>query len=168
MNLKKRGLITVLNSIYNKVIDFNMVKQKDLQFNSDIFTKAIGIKLKDRKNRVVRILRKALLRIKFPSLFNLSKRIEICNTFKEKKENILKSLRYKLVNGVRFEAAGRLTRRLIASRAIFKLRYVGSLKNVYSSVEGLPSYLMRGYAKPNLQYTLVNSRTANGSFGLKG
>jgi hypothetical protein len=168
MNYKKKGLVSILNKIYNKAIEFTMIKQKNIQLNSDIFTKSIGIKLKDRKNRVVRILRKALLRIKFPSLFNLSKRVEINSRLKEKKKGILKSLRYKLVNGVRFEASGRLTRRLTASRAVFKVRYVGSLKNVYSSVEGLSSSMMRGYAKSNLQYTLVNSKTANGSFGLKG
>ena len=94
MNLKKIGLVSALNLIYNKAIDFTLVKQKKLDLNSDIFTNSIGTKLKDRKNRVVRILRKALLRIKFPSLFNLSNRVEITYRFKAKKGNILKSLRY--------------------------------------------------------------------------
>lgn len=167
-NYNNIGLVNMLTNLYNKAIDLNMIKQKSIHLNSEIFTKCISIKLKDRKNRVVRILRKALLKIKFPSLFKLSKRINNNYILKKTKNKIIKSLKYKLINGVRFEAAGRLTRRLTASRAIFKVRYVGSLKNIYSSVEGNSCSMMRGHVKPNLQYTLINSKTANGSFGLKG
>jgi hypothetical protein len=35
---------------------------------------------------------------------------------------ILNSLRYKNVGGIRLEAKGRLTRRLTASRSVFKIR----------------------------------------------
>jgi len=84
------------------------------------------------------------------------------------KNKILRSVKYKNVSGVRFEAAGRLSRRLTASRSVFKLKYKGSVQNIDSSFKGIPSVMLRGIAKPNLQYTNVNSKTRNGAFGLKG
>ena len=86
----------------------------------------------------------------------------------ENKDNILDSIRYKNVSGIRFETSGRLTRRLTASRSVYKARHKGSIKNIYSSYKGISSVLLRGYAKSSLQYTLINSTSRNGSFGLKG
>jgi hypothetical protein len=70
--------------------------------------------------------------------------------------------------GVRLEAKGRLTRRLTASRSIFKIKWKGSLKNVYSSYRGLSSVLLRGHVKSNVNYSIINSKTRNGAFGIKG
>jgi hypothetical protein len=84
------------------------------------------------------------------------------------KNNIINTIKQQIVSGVRFEASGRLTRRLTAMRAIFKYRYVGSLKNIRSSFNNKASTMLRGYVKSNSQYTLINSKTRNGTFGLKG
>ena len=82
--------------------------------------------------------------------------------------NILKLIKNKYVSGIRLEVAGRLTRRNTAARSVFKLRYKGNIKNMDSSYKGLPSVLLRGYAKSNLQYTNLKSKIRIGSFGLKG
>ena len=66
-------------------------------------------------------------------------------------QNVLNVIKQQVVSGVRFEAAGRLTRRLTAMRAIFKLRYVGSLKNLRSSLNNLSSTILRGFVKSNAQ-----------------
>ena len=92
---------------------------------------------------------------------------------KNKKEediqkSILNCIKDKSISGVRIEAAGRLTRRLIAARSVFKLKYKGSLKNIDSSYKGLSSVILRGHAKSNIQFTNINSKTRNGSFGIKG
>jgi hypothetical protein len=81
---------------------------------------------------------------------------------------ILNCIKHKSISGVRLEATGRLTRRLTAARSIFKLKYKGSLKNIDASYKGLSSVLLRGHVKSNIQYTNINSKTRNGSFGLKG
>jgi len=138
-----------------------------MHLNSDIYSKAIALKLRNRNNKLLRILKKALLRIKLPRLFDLYSNDNINKNITRKKD-LLNNIKYKLISGVRFEASGRLTRRLIASRAIFKFRYVGSLKNIYSSYVGLSSVMLRGYLKSNIEYTLINSKTRNGAFGLKG
>src|SRR6267142_2344469 len=84
------------------------------------------------------------------------------------KNNFLNFIKQKVVSGVRFEVSGRLTRRLTASRSIFKYRYKGSLKNIHSSYNKLSSVMIRGHVKSNLQSTIVHSKTRNGAFGLKG
>jgi hypothetical protein len=48
------------------------------------------------------------------------------------------------------------------------VRWKGSLKNIDSSYRGLSAVMLRGHVKSNLQYTMTNSKTRNGSFGLKG
>jgi len=83
-------------------------------------------------------------------------------------ENILNSTKHKNIYGVRLEAQGRLSRRLTASRSVFKLKYKGSLKNIDSSYKNLSSVMLRGNTKSNIQLTKISSKTRNGSFGLKG
>ena len=135
--------------------------------NSDVFSSAVALKLRDRKNKAVKVLRKALLKIvKIPDLHTLITSDD--NTKSMNKNNILETLKQQVVSGVRFEASGRLTRRLTAMRAVFKYRYAGSLKNIRSSFNNKSSTMLRGYAKSNVQYTLINSKTRNGTFGLKG
>lgn len=97
-----------------------------------------------------------------------------CSTFyiedhivNKHEKNILNAIEQQVVSGVRFEASGRLTRRLTAMRAVFKYRYIGSLKNLRSSLNRKSSTLLRGHVKSNSQYTIIGSKTRNGSFGLK-
>ena len=82
--------------------------------------------------------------------------------------NIVNVMKQQVVTGVRFEASGRLTRRLTAMRAVFKYRYTGSLKDLRSSLNSKSSTTLRGCIKSNAQYTVINSKTRNGTFGLKG
>ena len=81
---------------------------------------------------------------------------------------IINSLKHKNMAGARLEAKGRLTRRFTASRSVFKIKWKGSLKNIDSSHRGLSSVILRGHLKSNIQYSLINSKTRNGAFGLKG
>ena len=81
---------------------------------------------------------------------------------------VLQNIKYKHITGFRLEASGRLTRRYTASRSQHKVRYKGNLVNVYSSIKGYPSSILRGNFKPNLQYTKLNSKSRIGSFGVKG
>jgi len=83
-------------------------------------------------------------------------------------KDVLNSIKYKAVYGVRLEASGRLSKRLTASRSVFKLKYKGGLKNIDSSYKNLSTVMLRGIDKPNVQYTKISSKTRNGSFGLKG
>jgi hypothetical protein len=82
--------------------------------------------------------------------------------------DVLNSVKNKTVSGIRLEASGRLTKRIIAARAVFKLKYVGTIKNVDSSYRGISSVILRGNTKSNTQLTFLKSKTRIGSFGMKG
>ena len=166
LNFRELGIIYLLEKMYDKKVEIKLIELKSVHLNSDIFSSAVALKLRDRKNKAVRILRKAILQmVKIPSLHTLitfDDNIESMN-----KNNIVSVIKQQAVSGVRFEASGRLTRRLTAMRAVFKYRYTGSLKNIRSSLNNKSSTILRGYVKSNSQYTVVESKTRNGSFGLK-
>lgn len=221
--LKLKPLIC---KIYNKEVEFNIVNLKTLYLNSDIFTQIIALKLKNRNNSLLQVLKSSLSLVKLPNVnrirekyyklnikelwINKVKNLKINsiidnNPFilesskkdslnqilldilpnyslikkdKEKISNIstknklsnyiINLLKYKEMTGARLEAKGRLTRRFTASRSVFKIKWKGSLKNIDSSYRGLSSIILRGHLKSNVQYSIVNSKTRNGAFGLKG
>ncbi len=219
--------------IYSKKIEFNLVDLKYLYLNSYIFSNTIVTKLKNRNNKLYRVLKASLLMFKLPVMNRIAVYDEIYNR-KRKPENIrvidvnshllalqsystehssysdklelllskadshkslsklkdynshssqgltfsnyplyltntiLNFIKHKYVSGIRLEVAGRLTRRNTAARSVFKLKYKGNIQNMHSSYKGLPSVLLRGYAKSNLQYTNLKSKRRIGSFGVKG
>ena len=106
----------------------------------------------------------------FKEMFNGHLNTTSLNTTKE----ILRSLKYKWVTGARIEAKGRLTKRYAASRALFKYKYRGALRNLeyLNNTENQfksPSvFMLRGEHKPNNQYSFVHSKRRIGAFGIKG
>ena len=80
----------------------------------------------------------------------------------------LSNIENKNIAGVFVKISGRLTKRYKAQRAVSKLRYKGTLKNVHSAHKGLPSSLSRGYANINVEKTMIHSKTRVGAFGLTG
>lgn len=251
-------LTRLTKKVYNKKIEFNLVDLKYLYLNSYIFSETLVTKIRNRKNRLLRVLKTSLLMFKLPLMDRIAVYDEIYNRkrklqnlkvqdltseflalqFKSKalsKDNdllellylskvdydfleksrtqpeykdilefllskvnsdclqklrnyhtysahhlrdidypsyltntVLSFIKHKYVSGIRLEVAGRLTRRNTAARSVFKLRYKGNIKNMDSSYKGLPTVLLRGYAKSNLQYTNLKSKIRIGSFGLKG
>jgi hypothetical protein len=163
---RQLGIKSIIEKMYNKNIQIKVIDLKSIHLNSDVFSSAVSLKLRDRKNKTVKILRKAILQmVKIPYLHTL---ITFDDTIESmNKDNILKVIKQQVVSGVRFEASGRLTRRLTAMRAVFKYRYTGSLKDIRSSLNNKSSSILRGHMKSNLQYTVEESKTRNGSFGLK-
>ena len=84
------------------------------------------------------------------------------------KNMVLSSTQNKTIIGIKIQASGRITRRLIAQRATSKIRYKGTLKNIDSSYRRLSTVILKGYEKSTLQYTQLYSKRRIGSFGLKG
>ena len=193
LTFKGLGLNSIIAKIYNKRVEIKLVELKSIHLNSDVFSSAVVLKLRDRKNKAVSILRKAILQMtKIPDLHTIRTfddymeqvdesalitnnivnnewRINVKDHLKNIEENnTLNIIKQQVVSGVRFEASGRLTRRLTAMRAVFKYRYVGSLKNLRSSLNNKSSTILRGHLKSNGQYIMIQSKTRNGAFGLKG
>lgn len=197
---------------YNKKVEFNIVNLRSIMLNSDIFTKILTLKLKNRKASVLRmmkiILNKVILAkkkgiiakdfsIKIENLLeNKFKNLNLNSILKENNlsellnrlyyniilnnnfnkglgfikiyEIIFDSINYKNMAGVRLEVKGRLSKRYRADKALFKVRFKGGLKNIDSSYKGLSSVNMRGYAKPNVEYSIFTSKRRIGSFAVKG
>lgn len=57
----------LIQKIYNKRVEFNLVILKNFHLNSDIFTQILAIKLRNRKNRILRVLKTSLRKIRLPS-----------------------------------------------------------------------------------------------------
>lgn len=72
-----KKLIPLVCKIYNnKEVKLNIVNIKTLYLNSDIFTELIALKLKNRNNRLIRVLRSALYMVKLPKVSLIKER---CN-----------------------------------------------------------------------------------------
>ena len=102
-----------------------------------------------------------------PKGFTLSRTLDIVNYILTMAQ-AFKSTKYKIINGVRLEIAGRFTKSSSAARSVFKIRNKGSIKNKVSSEKGLPAAILKGYSKSNLQYNFLYSKVRGGSFGIKG
>lgn len=187
-----QGLINLIRKIYKKNVEFNIINLKYFYFNSDIFTQPLVLKLR-KQRKLLKYLKSLVKKPKIKkikldersryffdleNLFTVNDDIDttnnLLNNFMQQnkteylKKVVLNNIKYKRVSGVRIEGAGRLTKRYTASRSQHKVRYKGNLVNVYSSIKGYPSSILRGNFKPNLQYTKLNSKSRIGSFGVKG
>lgn len=177
------GLNNILNKIYNKKVNLNIINLKYLFLDNSIITEAIVRKINDRSRRILKVLRKAkdlakkarlhpLLLILKEKNYNL-----VENNFNNKNllnylnnnnhDIIINTLNNKYLTGIKLQGSGRLTKRLTASRSILKYTTKGTLKNIISSFQGNTSTLLKGYSKSNIQYLNINSKNRNGSFGIK-
>lgn len=171
-----KPLISKIWRSSKKDIEFNIINLKNISLDSNIFTKAISLKIKNRKNKLLKVLRRSLDTIMFssktrgvsPIINNYYTPNNIENKNKTLLNTIYNTIKYKKIAGARLEAKGRLTRRLTASRSVFKIKWKGSLKNLDSSYKRLSSVMLRGNIRSNIQYSIVNSKTRNGAFGIKG
>jgi hypothetical protein len=66
-------LSVLINRVYNKQVEFNIVNLKAVYLNSDILAQAIALKLKNRKNRLLRVLRKFLYMVKLSKIDSFNK-----------------------------------------------------------------------------------------------
>lgn len=88
-------------------------------------------------------------------------------------KDLLISLKYKWITGIRVEAKGRLTKRYAAARALFKYKFRGTLKNldhlrnIENKLQSPGVSILRGEARPNTQYSFMPSKRRIGAFGIK-
>ena len=80
-----------ISKIYNKEIEFNIINLKAIYLNSDIFTQAVSLKLKNRDNRLLKVLRYFIYMVKLPKVNLLKERfahININNLWVNKVKNL--------------------------------------------------------------------------------
>jgi hypothetical protein len=61
-------LNVLVNNIYKKKVVFNIVNLKKMHLNSDIFTQAVALKLRNKDNKLYRVLKYSLRKIKIISV----------------------------------------------------------------------------------------------------
>ena len=62
-------LLELVEDIYGKKVEFNIVKLKKLHLNSDLYTQAVALKLKDRNNRLYKVLKSSLNKVQLPYFY---------------------------------------------------------------------------------------------------
>jgi len=183
----------LISEFYNKKVSFRVIDLKYLHLNTSILVEYLANKLTNRV-KVLSKYRLLLKKIKLP-LYNkythstvvdnsVFKALSLKNvdniTAKEIKTNlgasskkvlintILTITKYKSLIGVRFEIGGRLTRRNVAAKSIFKVGQIGTLKNIDSSYKEFKVVALRGHVRPNMEHFNFNSSTRTGAFNVKG
>jgi hypothetical protein len=173
-NLNLINVKNIIYKIFNKKVNINIIDMKYLYLDNSNLIQAITRKLNDRKKKVLKVLKKTLKLIKLAKFLKITNKFSNINIHYLKNimyikaksiySNIIKNLKNKHLIGIFLEAKGRLTRRMTASRAVYKLRYKGNMKNPYSINK--TTKLSRGYIKPNVIINKNNSYNKNGSFGI--
>jgi hypothetical protein len=72
-------LTHLVEKLYNKNVEFNIVNLKKVHLNSDILTQAIVLKLKNKKNRLARVLKLSLSKAKLPNVNRLGEKYQWFN-----------------------------------------------------------------------------------------
>jgi hypothetical protein len=62
------NLMELVEKLYDKKVEFNIVKLKKLHLNSDLFTQAVALKLKNRNNRLYKVLKSSLNKVNLPRI----------------------------------------------------------------------------------------------------
>jgi len=65
-------ITSIIEKVYNKKVEFNLVNLKYLHLNSHIFTETIALKLRNRKNRLLKVLKASLRMVKIASFNKLA------------------------------------------------------------------------------------------------
>lgn len=173
------GIKSIISRFYKKKVSLNLWSSKYLFLNNDILNQSFKTKLKNRKNRLLKVLKKGMILSKIPNIKDhltgfMAKAGEVAVEVFTTQSNItqienstIETLPNKALNGVRLEAAGRLSRRLTASRSVYKHKISGRLKEAASWYKIVSSALSRGQDRPYLNKTGVQSNTRTGAFGLQ-
>jgi ribosomal protein S3 len=68
-------LLTLVRKLYNKDVEFNIVKLNKMHLNSDIYNQAVSLKLRNRENRLYRVLKRSLRKVKLPVISKIGEKI---------------------------------------------------------------------------------------------
>jgi len=87
-------LTHLVKSLYNKEVVFNIVNLKKMHLSTDIYTQAVALKLKNRDNKLYRVLKSSLRKIKIPNFNKINEKKNKPN----KNEFIDNKIRNSLIN----------------------------------------------------------------------
>ena len=167
------------NNSLRKEIDFSLLENKYTHFNiNSMLTKnKLDLILKSHYRNFYlyknfSITKKDFLVFYYKFIRNLKIKYIISNikynTNFLKKKILFSIIRYKNFNGIKFLVKGRLTKRYRADRAIYKVRWIGGLKNADASYRKVSSVNFRGYLNSNIEYSIEVGKRRIGAFAIRG
>lgn len=62
---------SLIEKLYKKKVEFNLISLKYFHLNSDIYLQMLMLKLRNRKSRILRVLKRSLAKIRLPRLIKL-------------------------------------------------------------------------------------------------
>ena len=74
-----RKLAYLVKSMYNKEVEFNIVNIYKMHLNSDIYTQAVSLKLRNRDNKLFKVLTRSLSKVKLPNVSRMSEKYHKVN-----------------------------------------------------------------------------------------
>lgn len=90
------SLGNMVKNMYNKEVEFNVVELNQMHLNSDIFTQAVALKLKNRKNSLFKVLRSSLSKVNLPNVGRKNERYYVFN----KDDLLVNKIRNSYVNSM--------------------------------------------------------------------
>ena len=89
-------LTRLVKNIYNKEIEFNIVNLNKMHLNSDIYTQAVTLKLRNRDNKLFKVLTSSLSKVKLPNVSRISEKYNKSN----RDEYLINKIRNTYVNSM--------------------------------------------------------------------
>ena len=87
-------LACLIKNIYKKEVEFNIVNINKMHLNSDIYTQAVTLKLRNRDNKLFRVLTWSLSKVKLPNVSRIKEKYNIIN----RDEYLINKIRNSYVN----------------------------------------------------------------------
>lgn len=145
-NLK--GLV---QNIYNKSIVFNIVNLRKMHLNSDIFTQAVSLKLRNRDNKLYRVLKSSLRKLKIRNV-SRARRLKKGNIHK----NIVNQIRNDYIHSM-------FTKNNVKDRLNnLLLEYFPSSDNLRLNILNFPKAKRKIISLENYIYSILKHRQIRG------
>jgi Mitochondrial ribosomal protein (VAR1) len=89
-------LTRLVKNIYNKEVEFNIVNLNKMHLNSDIYTQAVSLKLRNRDNKLFKVLTSSLSKVKLPNISRISEKYNKSN----RDEYLINKIRNAYINSM--------------------------------------------------------------------
>lgn len=89
-------LLRFFKNIYNKKVELNIVNLNKMHLNSDIYTQAVSLKLRNRDNKLFKVLTWSLNKVKLPNVSRITERYNVSN----RDEYLINKIRNMYINSM--------------------------------------------------------------------
>lgn len=146
-------LLRFIRTIYNKKVELNIVNLNKFHLNTDIYTQLVALKLKNRDNKLFRVLTWSLNKVKLPNVSRMTERLNVS----DRNDYLTNKIRNMYINSMFKNSKEDSLNSLLLS--FFSI--VGKLKKEFKkrfSIVRLPTTLSKYITKSLRQFKLAGIR----------